>query len=93
MACVGFCNDSGYCMGLRFEEWRDKEFFFLLRATVVGRIGGGNFGVKNIPFLLRVTVVGRIGSGNFGIKNIPFLLRATIRHEMAKGNSARFMKI
>ena len=28
MACVGFCNDSGYCMGLRFEEWRDKEYFF-----------------------------------------------------------------
>ena len=28
MACVGFCNDSGYCMGLRFEEWRGKEYFF-----------------------------------------------------------------
>ena len=28
MAYVGFCNDSGYCMGLRFEEWWGKEYSF-----------------------------------------------------------------
>lgn len=88
-----FVTIVGTVWGCALKNGGIKNIFFLLRATVVGRIGGGNFGVKNIPFLLRATVVGRIGGGNFGVRNIPFLLRATIRHEMAKGNSARFMKI
>ena len=88
-----FVTIVGTVWGCALKNGGVNNIFFLLRATVVGRIGGGNFGVKNIPFLLRATVVVRIGGGNFGVKNIPFLLRATIRHEMAQGNSARFMKI
>ncbi|MBB1539126.1 MAG: hypothetical protein HG458_007395 [Prevotella sp.] len=83
----------GTVWGCALKNGGIKNIPFLLRATVVGRIGSGNFGIKNIPFLQRATVVGRIRSGNFGVKNIPFLLRATIRHEMTKVNSARVMKI
>ena len=88
-----FVTIVGTVWGCALKNGVVKNIPFLLRATVVVRIGSGNFGIKNIFFLLRATVVGRIGGGNFGVRNIPFLLRATIRHEMAKGNSARFMKI
>ena len=73
-----FVTIVGTVWGYTLKNGGVKNIFFLLRATVVGRIRSGNFGVKNIPFLLRATVVVRIGSGNFGIKNIFFLLRATV---------------
>lgn len=41
-----------------------KNIPFLLRAMVVGRIGGGNFGVKNILFLLHATIRHEMAQGN-----------------------------
>ena len=45
----------GTVWGCALKNGGVKNIPFLLRATVVGRIGSGNFGVKNILFLLRAT--------------------------------------
>ena len=60
-ACVTIV---GTVWGCAFKNGGIKNIFFLLRATVVGRIGGGNFGVKNIPFLLRATIRHEMAKGN-----------------------------
>ena len=75
-----FVTIVGTVWGCALKNGGVKNIFFLLRATVAGRIGSGNFGIKNIFFLLRATVVGRIGGGNFGVKNIFFLLCASNRY-------------
>lgn len=54
----------GTVWGCALKNGRVKNIPFLLRAMVVGRIGGGNFGVKNIPFLLRATIRHEMAKGN-----------------------------
>ena len=54
----------GTVWGCALKNGGVKNIPFLLRATVVGRIGGGNFGVKNIPFLLRATIRHEMAKGN-----------------------------
>lgn len=59
-----FVTIVGTVWGCALKNGGIKNIFFLLRATVVGRIGGGNFGVKNIPFLLRATIRHEMTKGN-----------------------------
>lgn len=59
-----FVTIVGTVWGCALKNGGIKNIFFLLRATVVGRIGGGNFGVKNIPFLLRATIRHEMAKGN-----------------------------
>ena len=47
-----FVTIVGTVWGCALKNGGIKNIPFLLRATVVGRVGGGNFGVKNIFFLL-----------------------------------------
>ena len=47
-----FVTIVGTVWGCALKKGGIKNIPFLLRATVVGRVGGGNFGVKNIFFLL-----------------------------------------
>lgn len=54
----------GTVWGCALKNGGVKNIPFLLRATVVGRIGGGNFGIKNIPFLLRTTIRHEMAQGN-----------------------------
>ena len=54
----------GTVWGCALKNGGVKNIPFLLRATVVGRIGGGNFGVRNIPFLLRATIRHEMAQGN-----------------------------
>lgn len=59
-----FVTIVGTVWGCALKNGGIKNIPFLLRATVVGRIGGGNFGVKNIPFLLRATIRHEMAKGN-----------------------------
>lgn len=59
-----FVTIEGSVWGCALKNGGVKNIFFLLRATVVGRIGGGNFGVRNIPFLLRATIRHEMAQGN-----------------------------
>ena len=59
-----FVTIVGTVWGCALKNGGVKNIFFLLRATIVGRIGSGNFGVKNIPFLLRATIRHEIAKGN-----------------------------
>ena len=59
-----FVTIVGTVWGCALKNGGIKNIPFLLRATVVGRVGGGNFGVKNIPFLLRATIRHEIAKGN-----------------------------
>ena len=59
-----FVTIVGTVWGCALKNGGVKNIPFLLRATVVGRIGGGNFGVKNIPFLLRATIRHEMTKGN-----------------------------
>ena len=59
-----FVTIVGTVRGCALKNGGVKNIPFLLRATVVGRIGGGNFGVKNIPFLLRATIRHEMAKGN-----------------------------
>lgn len=59
-----FVTIVGTVWGCALKNGGIKNIPFLLRATVVGRIGGGNFGVKNIPFLLRATIRHEMAQGN-----------------------------
>lgn len=59
-----FLTIVGTVWGCALKNGGVNNIFFLLRATVVGRIGGGNFGVKNIPFLLRATIRHEMAKGN-----------------------------
>lgn len=59
-----FVTIVGTVWGCALKNGGVKNIPFLLRATVVGRIGGGNFGVKNIPFLLRATIRHEMAKGN-----------------------------
>ena len=59
-----FVTIVGTVWGCALKNGGVKNIPFLLRATVVGRIGGGNFGVKNIPFLLRATIRHEMAQGN-----------------------------
>ena len=61
-----FVTIVGTVWGCALKNGGVKNIPFLLRATVVGRIGGGNFGVKNIPFLLRATIRHEMAKGNSG---------------------------
>jgi len=54
----------GTVWGCALKNGGVKNIPFLLRATVVGRIGSGNFGIKNIPFLLRATIRHEMAKGN-----------------------------
>ena len=59
-----FVTIVGTVWGCALKNGGVKNILFLLRATVVGCIGGGNFGVKNIPFLLRATIRHEMAKGN-----------------------------
>ena len=59
-----FVTIVGTVWGCALKNGGVKNIPFLLRATVVGRIGSGNFGVKNIPFLLRATIRHEMAKGN-----------------------------
>lgn len=59
-----FVTIVGTVWGCALKNGGVKNIPFLLRATVVGRIGSGNFGVKNIPFLLRATIRHEMAQGN-----------------------------
>ena len=59
-----FVTIVGTVWGCALKNGGIKNIPFLLRATVVGRIGGGNFGVRNIPFLLRATIRHEMAKGN-----------------------------
>ena len=59
-----FVTIVGTVWGCALKNGGVKNIPFLLRATVVGRIGGGNFGVRNIPFLLRATIRHEMAKGN-----------------------------
>lgn len=59
-----FVTIVGTVWGCAMKNGGVKNIPFLLRATVVGRIGGGNFGVKNIFFLLRTTIRHEMAKGN-----------------------------
>ena len=59
-----FVTIVGTVWGCALKNGGVKNIPFLLRATVVGRIGSGNFGVKNIFFLLRATIRHEIAKGN-----------------------------
>ena len=61
-----FVTIVGTVWGCALKNGGVKNIPFLLRATVVGRIGSGNFGVKNIPFLLRATIRHEMAKGNSG---------------------------
>lgn len=59
-----FVTIVGTVWGCALKNGGVKNIPFLLRATVVGRIGGGNFGIKNIFFLLRATIRHEMAKGN-----------------------------
>lgn len=59
-----FVTIVGTVWGCALKNGGVKNIPFLLRATVVGRIGGGNFGIKNIFFLLRATIHHEMAQGN-----------------------------
>ena len=59
-----FVTIVGTVWGCALNNGGVKNIPFLLRATVVGRIGSGNFGIKNIPFLLRATIRHEMAKGN-----------------------------
>lgn len=59
-----FVTIVGTVWGCALKNGGVKNIPFLLRATVVGRIGSGNFGIKNIPFLLRATIRHEMAKGN-----------------------------
>lgn len=59
-----FVTIVGTVWGCALKNGGVKNIPFLLRATVVGRIGSGNFGVKNIPFLLHATIRHEMAQGN-----------------------------
>ena len=59
-----FVTIVGTVWGCALKNGGIKNIPFLLRATVVGRLGGGNFGVKNILFLLHATIRHEMAQGN-----------------------------
>ena len=59
-----FVTIVGTVWGCALKNGGVKNIPFLLRATVVGRIGGGNFGIKNIFFLLRAIIRHEMAQGN-----------------------------